>query len=238
MSNLGENFKNKKIVFVVVIAILVIAMITLGLYFAFNHKNKKTEIEVEGETKSKTEIFYSEILKKNRYTFTQTVDDENKSTIMKDGEKGYSAITVNGNTDYYVVKDGDTYYLDEGEKTYYQYKNNTDTLSKLILILQDLVFADEFKTGNEKINGKNYSYDEFLDMSSFLINPQLKALDASRKRVTRLYYRDNELKYIKTMVGDQEEIIKIELKDEVDQSKFAIPSNYKDVTPKKETISE
>lgn len=59
----------------------------------------------------------------------------------------------------------------------------------------------------------------------FLIN--YKATIDESKTKTRLYFEGNNLKYIKTYIGDIEQLLKVEMSYNVDDSvSFEIPKEY------------
>ena len=43
---------------------------------------------------------------------------------------------------------------------------------------------------------------------------------------TRLYFKGKDLKYIKTISGENEEILKVEISDKVDNNLFQLPEGY------------
>lgn len=59
----------------------------------------------------------------------------------------------------------------------------------------------------------------------FLIN--YKATIDDSKTKTRLYFEGNNLKYIKTYIGDIEQLLKVEMSYNIDNSvSFEIPKEY------------
>ena len=45
---------------------------------------------------------------------------------------------------------------------------------------------------------------------------------------TRFYYDNDKLVYIKTIVGDKQELLKVNISYDVDNDLFNIPSNYEE----------
>ena len=79
----------------------------------------------------------------------------------------------------------------------------------------------------ENIKEKSYKYEEFKGIQEFLIDSNLYT-DNSDEAITRFYYSGDDLKYIKTIVGDKEELLEINIEYNVDDSLFEIPEGYSD----------
>ena len=74
--------------------------------------------------------------------------------------------------------------------------------------------TEEYKTGKEKIDDKEYYYEEYYALGD---------------EITERYYFDgNELKYVKSIDSNgKEQIIKVvKLSSKVDDSVFDIPTDY------------
>ena len=84
-----------------------------------------------------------------------------------------------------------------------------------------------YTEGKEDINEKSYKYEEFKGIQEFLIDSNLYT-DNSDEAITRFYYSGDDLKYIKTIVGDKEELLEINIEYNVDDSLFEIPEGYSD----------
>ena len=210
--------KSKKILMIIISVILVI-LIIIGIIVL--GKNKK---EIQGEEENKTAQIYQNISNATDITFERQIDDENKIITIIKGDKAYKEIVKNGKTTKYIVKDGNTYYLNDSNKQYYEYKNNTTILSEIKVELEKLKETTNV-TDVEKINGKEYRYEEFEGYQYFLINTDLQTNNGDAK--TRLYYDNDKLVYIKTIVGQKEEISKVELKyTSVNDDYFEIPEDY------------
>ena len=87
------------------------------------------------------------------------------------------------------------------------------------------VALKEFTTGIEKVKGQKYYYEEFKGATMFVM---ASTLDGNEEEVkTRFYFdNDNNLVYIQTINGSYQELLKINLQKEVDDSIFEIPSHY------------
>ena len=216
--------KNKKILIIVISIILVLAVI-LGIIFLVS-KNKQGNTN-EIQEAQKTEKVYEEVSKANQITFTCTLDDKNKETIIVKDNNAYKETTKDGKTSRYIVKDGNTYFLDEDSKKYYTYNNNTSILIELKQQLEKLQDLSK-EAGKERIKGKNYSYEEFEQYQGFLINNKIAVTDLTKAK-TRIYYDNDKIVYIKTIAGDEEELLKVDISyNQVNDDYFNIPDEYKD----------
>lgn len=213
----------KKTILIAIITIIIIVAI-VGIIILIN--NKKTPTNNEQNEKTKTSQLYEKISNAKEMTFTQTVDDNNKILITIKNNNGYKEVTTKGRTKKYIVKDNNTYYLDAIDKKYYVYQNNDTILTEIKEKFENLKDITEISSGKEKINEKNYEYEEILKCQDFLFNSELSVNNLEYAK-TRLYYDDNQLVYIKTIVGDNEEIIKIDISyDDINNDCFNIPEDY------------
>ena len=112
---------------------------------------------------------------------------------------------------------------EEGNKVYIYEKNNVEQ-NILTDGLQDVV-SKEFVTGTEKVKGKKYSYEEYPGSTMFM---DASSLDVNEDDIkTRFYFdNDNNLVYIRTIKGVNQELLKINIQKDVDDSIFEIPSTY------------
>lgn len=219
-----KDNKLKKTMIIIGIIILVVVIIGV-IIFALSSKNKTNKTE---QTESvEIQKNYEKIANSKEMTFTITLDENNKETIViKDGQ-AYKETTRNGVTYKYIVKGNDTYFVDDSNKTYYTYKNNTEISTEIQQKLSKLKEMSS-NTGKEKVNGKNYQYEEFEKYQDFLINNKIAATDLTKAK-TRIYYDNDKIVYIKTIAGDEEELLKVDISyGTVKNDYFNIPSEYKD----------
>lgn len=219
-----KDNKLKKTMIIIGIIILVVVIIGV-IIFALSSKNKTNKTE---QTESvEIQKNYEKIANSKEMTFTITLDENNKETIViKDGQ-AYKETTRNGVTYKYIVKGNDTYFVDDSNKTYYTYKNNTEISTEIQQKLSKLKEMSS-NTGKEKINGKNYQYEEFEKYQDFLINNKIAVTDLTKAK-TRIYYDNDKIVYIKTIAGDEEELLKVDISyGNVKNDYFNIPSEYKD----------
>ncbi|MBD8923462.1 hypothetical protein EGR52_08625 [bacterium] len=210
----------------IIIGIIILVVVIIGvIIFALSNKNKTNKTE---QTESvEIQKNYEKIANSKEMTFTITLDENNKETIViKDGQ-AYKETTRNGVTYKYIVKGNDTYFVDDSNKTYYTYKNNTEISTEIQQKLSKLKEMSS-NTGKEKVKGKNYQYEEFEKYQDFLINNKIAATDLTKAK-TRIYYDNDKIVYIKTIAGDEEELLKVDISyGTVKNDYFNIPSEYKD----------
>lgn len=210
----------------IIIGIIILVVVIIGvIIFALYSKNKTNKTE---QTESvEIQKNYEKIANSKEMTFTTTLDENNRETIViKDGQ-AYKETTRNGVTYKYIVKGNDTYFVDDSNKTYYTYKNNTEISTEIQQKLSKLKEMSS-NTGKEKVKGKNYQYEEFEKYQDFLINNKIAVTDLTKAK-TRIYYDNDKIVYIKTIAGDEEELLKVDiLYGNVKNDYFNIPSEYKD----------
>jgi len=219
--------KRKKIILIVAL-ITIVAVIGIFSYFCIKNIRNR-DIEKNNTNKSeniRTSQLYNKIEESKEITFKKTLDENNKIIIVLKDNNGYKEVISNGNVRKYVVKDGDTYYLDESNKKYYKYQSNDMILTEIKEQFEELN-QERFSIGKEKIQGKTYNYEEISECQSFLMNDEISVNNLEYAK-TRLYYDNENLVYIKTIVGENEEIIKVEISyKNVDDKYFNIPEDYK-----------
>ncbi len=122
-----------------------------------------------------------------------------------------------------IVEGGNTYYILHDRSEYYVYENNNVEQSILTDGIKELM-NKTFTTGEEKVNGKNYTYEEFDGSSIFKLN----ATPLNQEGIkTRLYFnKKSELVYVKTTYENNEELVGVEISKDVDNSLFEIPADY------------
>ena len=118
-----KNNKLKKPMIIIGIIILVIVIIGVIALFIFNSNKTNKETQTESVEMQKN---YEKIANSKEMIFTTTLDENNKETIVIKDDQAYKETTRNGVTYKYIVKGNDTYFVDDSNKTYYTYKNNTE----------------------------------------------------------------------------------------------------------------
>ncbi len=210
--------KKKKIILITAIIILVFAMIMGGIFW-ITHKNKMES----NESNSKINKLYSELEQKKTFSFAMTLDNENKIYYAKKDNKAYIETIYQGERSKFIIKDGNSYLLMEDEKIYYTYQNNQTDLERIMFALAEIK-DKKFIEGKEKIDGKEYKYNEYEGTTGFVIN-NVPTVESETTK-TRFYFNKDKLSYIKTIMGEYQELLKIEILYKVDDKLFEIPSDY------------
>ena len=123
-----------------------------------------------------------------------------------------------------LIKDNNTYLILHDRKEYYVYAQNNVEQTILTDGLKEIIDRT-YTTGTEKIKGKKYSYEEYDGSSMFMISNLININDTNVK--TRFYFDSkNNLTYIKTILDNKQELLKVTLEKDVKDSIFEIPSDY------------
>lgn len=192
---------------IIILIILIINLITKG------EKNIK-----------RLENLYIDLETSQTYLFEMQENDEDK-TIMakKNGKTIIDDYTKDSHTTT-IVKDDNTYLVLHDREEYYVYEQNNVEQSILTDGLKEIVSKD-FTTGTENVKGKKYLYEEYQGSTMFM---EASSLEVNENEIkTRFYFdNNNNLVYIRTIKGVNQELLKINIQKEVDDSIFEIPSNY------------
>lgn len=207
--------KRIKKIKVSIIAIVVIIIVLLGINAFIKLNNKGVE---------RLKKLYNELNSSQTYLFEMEYD-ENTKIIMaqKDGKTIIDQYSENSHTTT-IIKDNNTYLVLHDREEYYVYEQNNVEQSILTEGLQEIV-DKEFIVDTEKVNGKKYLYEEYAGSTMFMLS---NTLDISEEDIKTRFYFDNDdnLVYVRTIKGVNQELVKIKIEKEVDDSIFEIPSNY------------
>ena len=213
----------KKIIIISIIAILLIIAVALVIIFSSN-KSNSTKIQEQDTGISRIKEICSKLEENPTYTFKTMLNDENQLVIARKENKAYVEVVDEGEKNTYIVDNNNTTVLVDRTKKYYTYENNNTYLTKVTNNMRQLLKQD-YVSGMEKIDNKEYYYEEYAQSYPFLIN--YKATIDESKTKTRLYFEGNNLKYIKTYIGDIEQLLKVEMSYNIDNSvSFEIPKEY------------
>lgn len=211
--------KNKRI-FLIVIVILMIAII-FGIVKIVNKNNPKEQ---------RLSKIYQDLEDSQTYLFEIEKNNNNKTIMAKKGDKTIiDQYTKNSETNVEnhtttLVKDNNTYLILHDRKEYYVYAQNNVEQTILTDGLKEII-SKSYTTGTEKIKGKKYSYEEYDGSSMFMISNLININDTNVK--TRFYFDSkNNLTYIKTILDNKQELLKVTLEKDVKDSIFEIPSDY------------
>lgn len=206
--------KKKTIKKLIIAILIIIAIIVLIKIFMGNNKDNEQKLLELYENLNSSQI----------YLFEWEKSDDVKTIMVKKEDKTMIDDYSENNHSTTIVKDNNTYLVLHDREEYYVYEGNTVEQNILTEGLKEVV-EKTFTTGTEKVKGKKYSYEEY-DGSTIFMSTSI--LDANEEEIkTRFYFdKDNNLTYIRTIIGVNQELLKINLETEVDDSVFEIPSNY------------
>lgn len=211
--------KNKRIPLIVVIIIIIVVI--FGIFKLVGSKEDKSQ---------KLAKIYEELNTNQAYLFEMEQNSNNKTIMAKKGDETIidqyskdSETKVESHTTT-LVKDNNTYLILHDRQEYYVYQQNNVEQNILTDGIKEVV-DKEYTTGEEKVRGKKYKYEEYSGSTMFMITNTLE-LDESNIK-TRFYFDNNgNLTYIKTIYGEDSELLKVKLENNVDDSLFEIPVNY------------
>ena len=199
----------------ILISCLVIICLIVGIIF-FIIFNKESNI-------SKV---YKTLMNSQEYSFIMQQDDNHKIIMAKKGDNLCIDMYEEEDHNTTLIKDGQTYFIEHLEHTYYQYDSSDDIESNVVTeALKNIVVnKPEYKTGTEVINGKKYKYEEYENFSAFLMTIS----DINEENIKTRFYFDNNgnLVYIKTISENQEELLNIEILYNANNNLFEIPNDY------------
>lgn len=217
---------SQKKMILIIVAIIVVLASLVGLVCWIGGGTNKENKTLDGST-SKISKLYATLAEKQSYSFTTKLDDASQMYYAKKGDMAYSDSSYQGEHAKTLTKNGNLYLLLEDEKTYYTYQNNETDLEKILHQLEDLK-ESQYTEGKETIYGKRYSYEEYGGISDFLMKEDIST-SQEQKAKTRFYFDEDELVYIKTIMGEEQEVLKVEISDNVNDKLFELPSDYKEV---------
>ena len=217
--------KKKKIIIISVISVIVLAIIIATVIFLINRNNSKENQTYSGDTKIAR--LYDRLNKEKMFSFTTTIDDNNKEIYAKSSDVAFVDTIYEGKESKFVIKDGNSYLLNDENKIYYAYKNNEMELNKVIEQLEEIKDT-ELVEGTENIEDKEYNYEEYSGFTSFAF--KLSDEGDTENIKTRFYFDGDNLAYIKTITNNTQELLKVEIfYENIDKNLFEIPSDYREM---------
>ena len=185
--------------------------------------NTEAKNDAKDTSKSKTYKLFSQLsedyvlslegeedLGDGEETIVMTVAVKGKNICMdllaSESGQHYTVIYKDNKT-YTILHEDKMYLVDDG-------KDEESFEDMQLFSAEDLdeIKDEEYTTGKEKIDGKEYYYEEYKDEDG---NPQ------------RFYFSGDDLKYIKTVDDTEETLIKVnKISSKVDDSLFDIPADY------------
>ena len=213
-----NNKENKKVIIIfIIIAIVAVCLGIILIFLLVPNTSKELSFSINE--------LYESLKQEQAYSINLTLDENNKSLYAKQSNIAYLDDIVNGVETEMLIKNGNTYLIKDEDKVYYVYKNNETNLNKIEDILEALK-DKEYQTGEEKIDNKSYSYIEFNQLTDLVIMNTSNIKSDTKK--TRFYFDGKDLKYIKTIAGNKEELLKVTISRDVDNKLFQIPSDYEE----------
>ena len=207
------------------INLILVILVIIGIIFVISKIiNSKSSDEqklakiYEDLNSSKSYYFQMERNSNNKIIMAQKGDKTVIDQYSKEGENSTQTHTTT------LIKDNNTYLILHDRKEYYVYEENNVDQTILLDGIKEIMNKD-FSRGNEKVRGKKYNYEEYNGSSIFMISNTLN-IDENEVK-TRFYFdKKDNLVYIKTINGDDNELLKISLTKDVDDAMFEIPSDY------------
>ena len=184
----------------------------------------------KGESKDRVKNMLDKIKNSEKFTFTmeeKTSDIDYRVSMAQRGEDvSIDMYSDEEHTTTLVLKN-ESYYIMHNDKEYY---DNGEEKVESDIVLSGLrnISQKQCTTGKEELNGKTYYFEEYENENmDFII---FANINESSKVKTRFYFNGKNICFIKNFIesedGSQEELIKVTLKYEVDDSLFAIPEDY------------
>ena len=175
--------KNKRIPLIVVI--LIIIVIIFGIFKLVGNKEDKSQ---------KLAKIYEELNDNQTYLFEIEQNTSNKTIMAKKGDETIidqyskdSETKVESHTTT-LVKDNNTYLILHDRQEYYVYQQNNVEQNILTDGIKEVI-DKEYTTGEEKVRGKKYKYEEYNGSTMFMITNTLELDESSIK--TRFYFDNN-----------------------------------------------
>lgn len=211
--------KKKKIIIISICAIIAIVILGMSIYFV----TKKVE-EVSNEIKLSK--IHEKMMQNEIYSINFKLNDDNQYTVSRKGDVANIDTYSNGTHTTDIIKDNNTYLLMYSAQKYYTYENNVAELNELSNKLNEIIQSQEPTKGEEEINGKKYKYEEYKGVTYFLINSENEFSEEETN--TKFYFDGDDLKYIRTIMGEDSELIQVDASFTVDNSLFEIPEGFEE----------
>ena len=210
--------KSKK--FIIIILIMVVLCVIAGVLIA-NFNNNDRVIRM-----------YNNLSNADRFTFSMEEVNSDIKYKMKISQRGKDVdidMDSDGDRTSTLILNDHAYYISHSEKQYYDYNGENIDGDIILSGLKEAV-GKEYIYGKEYIEGKEYYYEEYSNITSFLI-----LLDDYDEEVvkTRFYFDGDDIVYIKNIAKINgkidDEILKTNLKYEANDSLFEIPEDYSEM---------
>lgn len=212
--------KKVKKILKIIIPIIIILAIIVTIIIVKNNSQPKVQVLLE---------VYNKLNGITSYQFQKEIDSKNKTIVAKNGNNAVIDNYSSGTHTTTIINNGTTTYISHEKEEYYIY-NNINIEANIVESWMEDVINREYTTGEEKIRGKKYYYEEYQGSTMFCDSNSLNEDESQIK--TRFYFDDeNNLVYIKTIFSQtQEELLKIEISENIDNTLFEIPEGYIEIS--------
>ena len=211
--------KKKKIIISISV---VVAIIVIGVVIFLLARQAQ-----ESANENKLAKMRDRMMQSQNYQISFTLNDDNHYTVSRSGDMVNVDNYNSGNHTTDIVKDGNTYLLMYNTQMYYTYQNNTTEVNELPNALNDIIQSQEPEKGEEEIDGKKYRYEEYKGTSYFLLDMENQLSEDETN--TRFYFDGDDLKYIRTIMGEESELIQVDVSyTNVDSNLFEIPEEFEE----------
>lgn len=211
-----KKLNKKKITIFSVAIIVLIVIIIAAIMLSTNKTNTKQD---------NLKTIYDKLMASQEYSFEMKKNDNKRTIMAKKGEQtAIDQLSEDSEHTKTLIKDGNTYLIYPDREEYYLYKNNNIEQNILTDGIKEIIDRD-YVIGTEKINNKNYYYEEYTGITIFM---SVNSLNVNADDVKTRFYFDKKgnLIYMKTTYEDTEEFLNIGLSETADNALFEIPSNY------------
>lgn len=176
-----------------------------------------------------TVSMYQAICEKQNYTFSMIEENSDIKYSLTIAKKE-NTMSIDSTTDEErtttLVEEDVAYYIMHSDKEYYLYDSSqidADILRNELSGIEE----EEYISGYEKINGEKYYYEEYKGITTFIMWSNYEEESTIK---TRFYFDHEKIAYIKTIINDsEEELLKVDFSDEVEDSLFEIPDDYAEI---------
>ena len=214
---MSKNKKNLIIFGIVIVLLLILAVICI----------------LKSRTKNNTLNLYKKISNSPKFTFSieEQNYEETYKLVMSKRENDVSIDMYSGDEHTStLVLNNNAYYITHNQQEYFDYGVD-DTETDIVISALDNITKKQYTSGREKINNKEYYYEEFdNEYGDFVI---LISASEDTDIKTRFYFDGNKIAYIKNLIstddGIEEELLKVDLKYEVDENLFQVPEGYSEI---------
>ena len=206
--------KKKQKISLIITLLIIVAIIVIVIKITSGSNKNEHKLAKINENLNSSQTYLFEIQK----------NDDNKTIMAKKGDKTIIDQYSKDSHTTTLVKENNTYLVLHDREEYYIYEQNNVEQSILTDGINEVI-EKEYTTGEEKVRGKKYYYEEYNGSTIFMIT---NSIDVNQEDIkTRFYFdKDDNLVFIKTILGEEQEILKVKLEHEVADSIFEIPSNY------------